>query len=270
MCKEASWDTVSDKCGPFKGPQGRTLSLIPQLPLGLLSAFQHFHKEAWTRLLISSCRLSWSFCCINDIKMRVENQIPYIRNKHFMEQLFSSSVGVLSRKSGCKVCRKGGEAYRGVIDCFKHVRSKTTLWFALFLHDLWSNYSKINSVSPRGNKCSVLMSFVCAVKITAVEAARSTSSRTRGCSGVKHSRQKGSEGTKAQLDRALISATSISSFLLNVCMSTRTSDGSFGVCILHLKGCLMFHSLLECVMAFLSQWQLDRYDIIHQNSVRRR
>lgn len=38
LCKEASGDTVSDECGLFKGPQGWTLSLIPQPPVGLLSA----------------------------------------------------------------------------------------------------------------------------------------------------------------------------------------------------------------------------------------
>lgn len=38
QCKEASGDTVSDECGLFKGPQGWTLSLIPQPPVGLLSA----------------------------------------------------------------------------------------------------------------------------------------------------------------------------------------------------------------------------------------
>ena len=37
LCKEASGDTVSDECGLFKGPQGLTLSLIPQPPVGLLS-----------------------------------------------------------------------------------------------------------------------------------------------------------------------------------------------------------------------------------------
>lgn len=34
LCKEASGDTVSDECGLFKGPQGRTLSLIPQPAIG--------------------------------------------------------------------------------------------------------------------------------------------------------------------------------------------------------------------------------------------
>ncbi|KAI9532588.1 hypothetical protein NQZ68_031290 [Dissostichus eleginoides] len=38
LCKEASGDTVSDECGLFKGPQGLSLSLIPQPPVGLLSA----------------------------------------------------------------------------------------------------------------------------------------------------------------------------------------------------------------------------------------
>lgn len=37
LCKEASGDTVGDEYGLFKGPQGWTLSLIPQLPVGLLS-----------------------------------------------------------------------------------------------------------------------------------------------------------------------------------------------------------------------------------------
>lgn len=38
LCKEGNGDTVSDECGPFKGPKGCTLSLIPQPPFGLLSA----------------------------------------------------------------------------------------------------------------------------------------------------------------------------------------------------------------------------------------
>lgn len=38
LCKEASGDTVSDECGLFKGPQGWTVSLIPQPPVELLSA----------------------------------------------------------------------------------------------------------------------------------------------------------------------------------------------------------------------------------------
>lgn len=40
LCKEASGDMVSDECGLFKGPQGCTLSSIPQPPVEPLSALR--------------------------------------------------------------------------------------------------------------------------------------------------------------------------------------------------------------------------------------